>query len=285
VIAWLLGLWAMVTLSWWGFAFAQPGPASAWLKTAQAACFGSLADGLPSAWGWAVLLLAPLSLLTGLLAAYQEELALLRRRRVLPWLALFGAAFLAQGAWVGLKIHRALRARAMFSINAPAEALPESYPRSAGALPSFKLTDQRGRQLDNAGLRGRPHVLTFAYAHCATICPFLVRDTLTAVRAVPGAQTLFLTLDPWRDTPSSLPGLAARWGMGDESRLLSGPPAAVLALLKGLDVPYRRDEKTGVVDHPPLVFVLDAQGRVAYRFNRPNPEWIQEAVRRLAREG
>jgi protein SCO1/2 len=172
-----------------------------------------------------------------------------------------------------------------FSTNVSDEPLPESYPRLAKDLPRFKLTDQRGQSLDNAALRGKVHVLTFAYAHCATVCPFLVRDTLKAVKALPGVTAVFLTLDPWRDTPSALPSLAQRWGMGDESRLLSGAPKSVVALLEGLGVPFQRDALTGVVDHPPLVYVLDAHGRVAYQFNHPSPAWIQEAVSRLQKEG
>jgi cytochrome oxidase Cu insertion factor (SCO1/SenC/PrrC family) len=68
-------------------------------------------------------------------------------------------------------------------------------------------------------------------------------------------------------------------------QLLSGPPAAVLALLQGLGIPYQRDEKTGMVDHPPLIYVLDAQGKVVYQLSHPSPAWIEEALRRVQKAG
>ena len=285
-VVWLMGTWMVVTLLWWAFAFATPGPSTAWLKSAQSVCFGSTDNGLPSPWGWAVLFLAPLSLLISLTVAYNDELVHLwktRRRGNLTGILLEIAvvAFLAQGLWIADKVSRSNLGRGSFALSALNEPLPESYPRQIKKLPKFKLIDQRGKYLDNASLVGDVHVLTFAYAHCATVCPFLVRDTLKAVRATPGLTAIFLTLDPWRDTPTALPSLATSWGMGQESRLLSGSPKAVMAFLAGLGVPYKRDEQTGRVDHPPLIYVLDNQGRLAYTFSHPSPEWIEEAVRRL----
>lgn len=286
--AWLLGLWAIVSLVWGALALATPGPEAAWLHSAQAACFGTLADGLPSPWGWAVLFLAPLSLLGGLLVAYEQDLRAfvtghclgLRCLPVLVVVLLFGV----EAVGMTLKVRRASAER--FALGQTvAEPLPEAYPRFAKALPAFALTDQRGRRVDDRSLKGQAYVLTFAYAHCATVCPFLVRDTLSAVRARPSARAVFLTLDPWRDTVSALPSLAQRWGMGAESQLLSGPPTAVLGLLKGLGIPYKRDEKTGMVDHPPLVYVVDPQGRVAYQLSHPSPAWIVEALRRVEKGG
>jgi protein SCO1/2 len=286
--AWLFGLWVGVSLIWGGLALATPGPGSAWLLSAQAVCFGTLTDGLPSPWGWAVLFLAPLSLLSGLVVAYQAEfeawMGSRRNRTSVIVLLVVAALFAAEAFGMARKVQKASAQR--FAIGqTTVEPMPADYPRVARELPAFRLTDQRGRSVDAASLRGQVHVLTFAYAHCATVCPFLVRDALKAVRATPGVGAVFLTLDPWRDTVSALPSLAQRWGMGAESQLLSGPPAAVLALLQGLGIPYQRDEKTGMVDHPPLIYVLDAQGKVVYQLSHPSPAWIEEALRRVQKAG
>jgi protein SCO1/2 len=283
---WLFGGWALVLALWLAFAFAPAQGSLAWVRTAQAACFGTLDNGLPSAWGWAVLVLAPGSMLAGLLAAYGGELRewlKAGRKGGGTWLAGLALASLLALA-LGWAAHRVLQAQTAvrLALADPAdEPLPELYPVTALPLPDFKLTDQRGEAVGPGSLRGRPTLLTFAYAHCATVCPFLVRDTLRAAKAVPGSRAVFLTLDPWRDTPGSLPSLARRFGLGEESRLLSGDPAQVQALLSGLKVETRRDELTGEIDHPPLVYVLDAQGRIAYRFNRPPERWLSDALRRL----
>ena len=48
-------------------------------------------------------------------------------------------------------------------------------------------------------------------------------------------------------------------------------------------VPFTRDEHTGDIAHPALVFVIDAEGRLAYTLNNPSPAWVREALRRLGR--
>jgi cytochrome oxidase Cu insertion factor (SCO1/SenC/PrrC family) len=46
-------------------------------------------------------------------------------------------------------------------------------------------------------------------------------------------------------------------------------------------VPFTRDERTGDIAHPGLVFLVDADGRLAYTFSNPSPAWLREALRRL----
>ena len=90
-----------------------------------------------------------------------------------------------------------------------------------------------------------------------------------------------VTLDPWRDTPAALPELSSRWSLPAGSKVLSGDPGAVCRLLDSLGVARERDLKNGDVSHVPLVMIVDARGRIAYRFNKPPVDWIVEAVRRV----
>lgn len=289
-LPWLLACWCLGLLVWWGMAFAPASPAAPWLKAAQVACFGTLDNGLPSAWGWAVLVLSPLSLLAGILAVYGRELAVLlaelpTRPLLLRWAAVFGVALLMLAGLVGLRVREGLAVSAIDFSSPEGQPWPQDQARLDLPLPDFKLVDQAGRTVGPQDLKGRVTLLTFAYAHCKTICPFLVRDTLKTVRSVPGTQAVFLTLDPWRDTPSALPTVAKGWGFGAESRLLTGEPAKVWALLKRLEVEVQRDEKTGMVDHPPLVMLVDAKGRLAYRFYNAPAAWLHDAALKLQREG
>jgi cytochrome oxidase Cu insertion factor (SCO1/SenC/PrrC family) len=73
-----------------------------------------------------------------------------------------------------------------------------------------------------------------------------------------------VTLDPWRDTPSRLPSLAKDYELGGDAFVLSGTVEEVNALLDRWNVARGRDEKTGVIAHPPLVYVLDTEGRIAF---------------------
>jgi cytochrome oxidase Cu insertion factor (SCO1/SenC/PrrC family) len=58
----------------------------------------------------------------------------------------------------------------------------------------------------------------------------------------------------------------------------------VTAALDGFKVPWQRNEADGNVVHPPLIYVIDANGRVAYGFNNPSVDWLVEASTRLTRE-
>lgn len=287
----LLALWAIAVLAWWGFAFFPTPPGDdSWLAAAQAACFGSLPGGLPAVQGWIMLTLAPLMLLATLLAAFHEELratlpALGRSRgwRVLA-VALAGLGVVEAG-FAALRVGRSARIAAVSFAPALAEPLPADFPRTAEPVPAFALTDQRGLPFTEAALAGRPTVMSFVFAHCETVCPALLQTMAAASRTLgPGTAMTLVTLDPWRDTPASLATLASSSPLPADARYLSGDPDAVCRLLDQLQVARERDLRNGDVSHVPLVFVLDARGRVAYRFLNPPSDWLVEAVRRLGRD-
>jgi cytochrome oxidase Cu insertion factor (SCO1/SenC/PrrC family) len=114
------------------------------------------------------------------------------------------------------------------------------------------------------------------------MCPFVVA---TLRRSAPdGAEVLLVTLDPWRDTPSSLPGIARQWNLPPSFRVLSSRAVDDVLRVAGLyGVTYERNEKTGDIVHPGLVFLVDAEGRLAYTFDNPPASWIREALQRLER--
>jgi cytochrome oxidase Cu insertion factor (SCO1/SenC/PrrC family) len=95
---------------------------------------------------------------------------------------------------------------------------------------------------------------------------------------------LLVTLDPWRDTPSALPGIARRWELPDGFHVLSSRAVGdILEIVERYGVSFTRDDRTGDIVHPGLVFLVDADGRLAYTFNNPSPAWVREALRRLGR--
>jgi protein SCO1/2 len=155
-----------------------------------------------------------------------------------------------------------------FAADAP---LPDTYPRLDRAAPALGLVDQRGARLEAEHLRGRPALVTFAFAHCEAVCPAVVRQVVAAqqrLRSESGAagvpRVVVVTLDPWRDTPSRLPALAESYALGADGFVLSGAVDEVNALLDRWGVARGRDAQTGEIAHPPLVYVLDAEGRIAF---------------------
>lgn len=285
----LLLLWAFAVVVWWGFAFwPVPSDADSWLAAAQSACFGSRPGGLPAAQGWMMLTLAPLLMLGAIVAAYRGELAetlpVVSRSR--PWLLgalALASVFAVEAGWAATRVLKGREVAAVSFEPLERGPLPEGYPRVHDPVPAFALVDHEGRAFDERALAGRPTVMSFVFAHCQTVCPVLVSTLSKAARELgPDAANMALvTLDPWRDTPGALPDLAARWSLPAGARLVSGDPDSVCRLLDTLQVARERDLRSGDVAHAPIVLIVDAGGRVAYRFNNPTVEWIVEGVRRV----
>lgn len=191
------------------------------------------------------------------------------------------------GAWMfGERLAAARRmAAALEPVRLPDE-LPASYPRSDAPAPGIRLIDQSGRELDLAALRGRPVVLTFAYAHCTTVCPLVVTTVRSAALAAAEVEpaVVVVTLDPWRDRPSGLAQLAQAWRLDGLPRahVLSGEVERVLETLASWEMPVERDARSGDIVHPALVYVLDPEGREAFAFHNPPVAWVAEALRRVA---
>jgi protein SCO1/2 len=135
--------------------------------------------------------------------------------------------------------------------------------------PALALIDQTGQTVALESLRGRPVLITFAYAHCTTVCPLMVSEAMAARRQLGdrAPHLLVMTLDPWRDTPSRLPSIAKSWGLDADAHVLSGVPDEVERTLNAWRVPRTRNTKTGDILHPSIVYVVGADGRIRYVVN------------------
>jgi cytochrome oxidase Cu insertion factor (SCO1/SenC/PrrC family) len=284
----VLLLWLVATLLWWAFAFTPlPSEPPAWLSAARHACFGSADNGLPAAHGWMLLTLGPASFLLGVVALWGRELLpslarAVRGRVGQSIVVVLALAFAFEGVWVLRKVEAA-RAVDTWAHAIPDDGvLPADYPRQAAPAPDFSLVDQNGGTVSLGRLKGRPVVLTFVFAHCQTLCPVVV-DTLKQASPESGATSVLLvTLDPWRDTPSTLPGIARRWAVPETFHVLSSRRIdEVLRVSAQYGVTSMRDERSGDIAHPGLVFLIDADGRLAYTFSNPSAAWVREGLRRL----
>jgi protein SCO1 len=262
----------VTTLAWWALALWPVDAAPAWLERTRYVCFGVAQNGLPDAGGWIGLIAGPLGMLTILVAGWNSGMrSLLRRTRSSRRVA---ATFTALAVGVVLMVTSA----AVLVQQATAEPAwlqqddalpPATYPRLDRDAPPLVLTAQDGSVFDVAGLTGRPVLVTFAYAHCTTICPVIVMHALKAQEALRGTvhepAVVVVTLDPWRDPPSRLDAMARSWGFPpDNAWILSGSVDHVEATLDAWEVARSRDERTGEVTHPSLLYVLDRDGMIAY---------------------
>jgi cytochrome oxidase Cu insertion factor (SCO1/SenC/PrrC family) len=160
--------------------------------------------------------------------------------------------------------------------------LAAQLTRISDTVPTMRLADQSGQVVDLASYRGRPVLVTFAYAHCTTVCPLVVMDILDVQKQL-GADApavVIVTLDPLRDTPSRLPTIAAQWKLGERAHVVSGPVEEVERTLNRWRIPRVRNEVTGEYSHPTMVYVIGRDGRINY-ITPGGADLIAAAVRSL----
>ena len=257
----------VITAAWWALALWPAAAEPEWLTRTRAACFGSERGGLPATSGWILLIGEPIGMLVMLVAiggrALRRDFAWLAASRWRHVTALAVAAVAFAGTMMtGVRVARAWEGgRAGYG---PDRSVLRSVDYAA---PSVSLVDQEGRRLSLADWRGRPALVTFAFGHCATVCPLVVNDLQAARRRAGRSDVplLVVTLDPWRDTPDRLATLAQHWSLGPDDRVLSGTIEEVEAALDTLRIARRRNETTGDVDHATTVLVVGGDGRIGWR--------------------
>lgn len=288
-------LWSLITLFWWAFAFFPINPVDTeWLLRARVVCFGMSDSGLPNSGGWLLLGLGPISLLVVLWVIMGQEIKddfkAQRVGQVRKQIVLISFLLMAlQVAWASSKTAKILQQEKALKSYEALDAiggLPENYTRINKAAPLFQLVDQFGKTQTLKDFEGKVVLVVFAFAHCSAVCPTLVHTANAALEKIenPNMRAIFITLDPERDTPSSLPTLARQWKLKKNSYVLSGSAVEVHRVLDAFNLPRTKDEKTGDVTHPAVVALIDQKGKIAYYFNNPTQQWIIDGTTKLFNE-
>ena len=279
-----LGFIVAVTAIWWALAlWPVPGEVPDWLARTRAFCFGAAPHGLPSPSGWLLLIGEPVAMLIALLiiagSAVPAAFRVLAAHRLgQTALATAGLLTCTGLTAAGVRVARATNPAGQLL---EAVAKPEAAERLNAVAPPLMLRDQRGEVITLDQFRGRVVLVAFAFGHCETVCPAVVAEVLRARdRLAEPPAVLIVTLDPWRDTPTRLPDIAARWHLYGDAFLLGGGIADVERALDAWKIPRTRDDQTGDVTHATPVYVVGRDGHLAYRAG-PFADAIAEVARRL----
>ena len=285
-----LGSIGIVTVAWWALAlWPVPGDPE-WLTRARAVCFDTGSDGMPAVSGWILLIGQPIGMLLFLLVVWPEPVfgglgALASQRS--GRLALVGAAAVLVAGMFGVSL-RVGQASARAAPARLADLVPAAdVPRLDRPAAELGLVNQRGETVALADLAGGPAIVTFAFGHCADICPMVVsgarlaREQALEANAAAAIPLVVVTLDPWRDTPARLNELAVRWDLGSGDQLLSGSVEEVEAVLDAWNVARQRDPLSGDIAHPALVYLLDGGGTIAFATVAAGPGTLAELIDRL----
>ncbi len=261
-----LGFIVAVTVAWWAFAlWPLSAAAPVWVARARYVCFGSPPSGLPDAGGWLLLVGQPVGMAIVLLGVWGEELRVGLSRVMSRRAGQLGIAMLVILTVAGMLFTGVRLAGGGEPFDpGTAERMGTLAPEHR-AVPVFDLVDQNAQSVSMTRFLGRPVLVTFAFAHCETVCPTIVREVLAVQgTSTPRPVVVAITLDPWRDPPERLPAIAASWEMGPDAYVLSGDVPAVERALDSWQVRRSRNETTGDIQHPGLVHVIDTAGYVAF---------------------
>ncbi len=152
----------------------------------------------------------------------------------------------------------------------------------------FTLTDQHEARFDLADHRGDAFLIFFGYTYCPDACPLML-SKLAAVYDVldlaPGqkVRTIYITVDPLRDTPKQLREYLAYFSTVDVHGL-TGSREEIDRVAEQYGVLYKLQEpnETGhyLVAHTTTLFLVDREGRLRFRFHPSDtPEYIAAGVK------
>ena len=140
----------------------------------------------------------------------------------------------------------------------------------------FRLVDQNGKAFDLRRLDGKWTFLYFGYTHCPDVCPL----TLTTLNQVQkklkkttnaAIQTVFITVDPARDTEAVLRGYL---GIFNKNFIgLDGTPEEIRQVCRQFGVTSSHGEMGGggnyQVNHSASVFLIDPRRQLITVFAPP----------------
>lgn len=137
--------------------------------------------------------------------------------------------------------------------------------------PPFQLTDQNGRRVRLADLRGRVVLLTFIYTTCVDFCPLVTANMKRVLQrareaGVNDLRLAFVTTDPEVDSPAVLRAYARRYRLDSEAAVfLTGPVDELRSVWGAYGVKVTKKAR-GLVDHTLVTVLIDQEGRLRHRY-------------------
>lgn len=165
--------------------------------------------------------------------------------------------------------------------------LPQPLP-----LGAFTLVDQNAEPFALSDLEGRWTLLVFGYTHCPDVCPttlLQVRETKRLLRKRDPAldvRSVFVTIDPERDTPAQVAQYVDVFGEGLVG--LTGSAEQLASFAEQFRVKYAVTTSTPsgyFLDHTSSVALLTPTAELRALFSVPlRPEQLAADLADLARD-
>lgn len=164
---------------------------------------------------------------------------------------------------------------AYLTLNMPDASAPQGNP-SAGRVAiggPFSLIDTAGQRRTEKDFSGKPMLVFFGFTNCPDVCPSGLQ-TLTVALDKLGDKanqlsTLFITVDPERDTQQSLSAYVKSFHPNIQG--LTGSPDEIKAAIKAyrvyaVKVPDEKDPTRYNIDHSSFFYLMNANGEYVKHF-------------------
>jgi protein SCO1/2 len=163
---------------------------------------------------------------------------------------------------------------------APAGAWEGAIRPPGTRLPDFRLSDQDGRVVTAADLRGGPVVVTFLYSTCEETCPSQVQSIRGALdRLGRDVPVVGVSVDPANDTPRRARAFLLEQSMTGRMAFLLGSREELSQLWEAFGIAPQRDGR----EHSAHTVLVDARGRqrIGFPASQLTPERLAHDLARL----
>jgi protein SCO1/2 len=172
----------------------------------------------------------------------------------------------------------------------PPTDLPILWPNPK-QIHEFALGDQNGEAFDLERAQGKWTFWFFGYTHCPDVCPItlsVMNEVDAKLASVPAlrrrTQTVFVSVDPARDSPSRLGQYVEFFNAGFLGVTASEERLAALTRQFGILFLPQTPDATGdyLVDHTAAILLTDPQARFVGLFSTPHSaDKIEDQFRRI----
>ncbi len=157
---------------------------------------------------------------------------------------------------------------------------------------NFTLTGDDGKAFDSRQLRGRTVLLFFGYTTCPEACPTTLAKLVRVYKSLESqslrgrVQTVFVSIDPERDTPAVLRQYLTYFAIPATG--VTGSEAQVKTVADAFGASFERiksDSAAGyLMNHSTYVYLIDGQGHTRHLFSyQDSSDRIAELTAKVAR--
>jgi cytochrome oxidase Cu insertion factor (SCO1/SenC/PrrC family) len=151
--------------------------------------------------------------------------------------------------------------------NSAEDASVATWPAASRKAPDFTLTDESGKKISLAALRGRSVLLTFIDPFCRDFCPREASVlTEAASQLEPAPVIVSVSVDPWADTAKNFTLDRIHWRLDANWHWATGSWNELAKVWKpyGVGVQVTRKKIAGVsvryITHTGAAYLIDPHG-------------------------